>query len=117
MLLCFELSMPGRNSWNGRWSGEGRLYAKVENLGRSQKAERRGNDIIEHQPYAYNWDDGWGARVEVSEVDVREARRIRNKTQGFCGYDWMVKSILFYGEISTEKERKERQANAEVAVT
>lgn len=26
MILSFTLSMPGRSSWNGRWSGETRRY-------------------------------------------------------------------------------------------
>ena len=29
MMISFDLSMPSNNSWNGKWSGEGRLYAKV----------------------------------------------------------------------------------------
>jgi len=97
--------MPFRNSWNGRWSGEGDLYAIVKNLGRSQKAGRRAKEVIENQPYRYNWDDGWAACVKVYEIDVKEARRVRNKSKGFCGYDWMVDSILIYDMISTAKER------------
>jgi hypothetical protein len=28
----FTLSMPGRSSWNGGWSGEGRHFAIVRTL-------------------------------------------------------------------------------------
>lgn len=108
MTLSFELTMPGRNTWNGRWSGEGQIYAIVKNLGKSQKAERNGKSIVEGGPYGYNWDDGWRARVTVREVDVKEARRVRRQSKGFCGYDWMVDSIINYGNIQTAKERKER---------
>lgn len=62
--IIFTLSMPGNNSWNGRWSG-----------------------------------DGWRAAVEAKEADTQAARRIMSKSNGFCGYDWMVRSILSDGDI------------------
>ena len=107
MTICFELSMPNVNTWNGKWSGQDKLYAIVKNLGKSQRAERKGKEIIKKEPYSYYWDDGWSARVKVYKVDVKEARRIRNASEGFCGYDWMVASIVDYGAISTARERAE----------
>lgn len=29
MILCFELTMPNRGSWNGRWSEEGKSMRKL----------------------------------------------------------------------------------------
>lgn len=40
-IVVFELSMPGRSSWNGGWSGSSDYYGKVVSLGSSQKAHCR----------------------------------------------------------------------------
>lgn len=37
--LKFTLSMPGCNSWNGRWSGEGRDYNIVTKVATKKKQE------------------------------------------------------------------------------
>ena len=97
MILCFELSMPGRNSWNGRWSGEDRLYAVVKNMGKTKKAAERSAKIIGSHGYSFR--DGWHACVSVKEVDAKQAAKIRRNSAGFCGYNWMVDSILTCGEI------------------
>lgn len=101
MILCFSLSMPGVSSWNGKWTGAGRLYAKVKNLGRTKKAEAKGNEIIANGPYGYNWDDGWSARISIHEIDAKEAAKIRKATRGFYGYEWMIDSIILHGHIQT----------------
>ena len=28
-MIVFTLNMPHRGSWNGRWSGEGKIYARI----------------------------------------------------------------------------------------
>lgn len=99
MILCFELSMPNNNSWNGKWSGEDNLHAKVVNLGKTKRAEAKGKEIIENGGYYYNFGDGWGANVSAREVNAKEGNKIRRKTKGFCGYDWMIDSIRFHGDI------------------
>ena len=91
MLVSFTLSMPGRGSWNGGWSGEGRPYVIVRNL-RKVGEKTLGS-------HHYHWGDGWSARVEVKQVDAKEARRLRKQSAGFSGYDWMVDSIIWHGEI------------------
>jgi hypothetical protein len=102
VILCFELSMPGCASWNGRWSGEGRAYLLVKNLGTSQKAKARGLEILQKRTFGYSWPDGWRASISVKEVTSQEARRLRKLSAGFCGYSWMVDSILRVGEITTD---------------
>lgn len=103
MILLFELTMPDVGSWNGKWSGAGRFYGKVVNIGRSKEAKDKGASILSDQPYRYRWDDGWSAGVKVSQVDAKEAARlrrvIRKADEGFCGYDWLVDSIIHYGDI------------------
>ena len=31
-ILCFILSMPKNNSWNGKWTGEKNLFARTKKL-------------------------------------------------------------------------------------
>lgn len=100
-IVVFELSMPNRGSWNGGWNGASNYYAIVKNIGASQKAAKRAQKLVEEGPYGYNFGDGWRAQINVREVGAAEARKLRAKTQGFCGYDWMVTSILAHGEIKS----------------
>jgi len=93
-VFVFELSMPGVNSWNGRWTGEEGYYAKTRNIPEADAAALRGY-------YSYNFGDGWRAGVTVRRVDGRAAAKIRKKSSGFCGYDWMIDSILRHGDIRT----------------
>lgn len=104
MTLSFTLSMPGRNSWNGLWSGEETLYAIVKSLGTTNKAKSKGQAILDQRYFSHNFGDGWRASIEVKEVTPSEARQIRKKSLGFCGYDWMVNNILSHGSASDKKE-------------
>jgi hypothetical protein len=96
--LAFILSMPGCSSWNGKWSGEGSLYAIIKSFG-SKKAQAKAEIILAARHYGYNFGDGWRAAVEVKRVEGSELRDIRKRSKGFCGYDWMVDSILADGAI------------------
>lgn len=83
----FILSMPNNNSWNGKWTGEGNNYSVAKRLTAKQAA--RLNDY-----YHYNFGDGWSAGITIRPAKQRE------KASGkFCGYNWMIDSILFHGEI------------------
>lgn len=99
MLLAFELSMPGTASWDGRWGGEGRLYARIVSVGRSQDAQAKAQAMIDTRRYSYDFGDGWVAAVDVRAVTPNEARRIRRDSKGFYGYDWMIDSIRRVGSI------------------
>jgi hypothetical protein len=90
MRLIAELTMPHNNSWNGRWSGENDKYTKEIKVGKKAVEKLKGN-------YYYNFGDGWGANVEIREAKLRE--KVTNK---FCGYEWMVQSILMHGEIRAD---------------
>lgn len=97
-LLCFELTMPGVASWNGRWSGEGRCHAKIRSVYKPNEKPffpTKDNSTS----FDYRWKDGWWARVNCRQVTSREAKKIREISDGFCGYDWMIDSILKYGKI------------------
>ena len=110
MKLIFKLSMPGNNAWNGKWSGEGNLYAKIRSVGTSKKAVEHAREIVRKGYYTYHFGDGWIAGIEIYELtSSTEARSINKRTRGFCGYDWMIDSILSDGEIKV-KERSVQHA-------
>ena len=100
MLICYELSMPRVNTWNGRWSGEGKLYTRI----RSYKKDK-GEKILTNGPYSYKWEDGWVARIAVRKVTAKEARKIRARSDGFLGYEWMIESVEQTGKISAPSRR------------
>ena len=90
----FRLSMPGNNSWNGRWSGEGRNYSIVKSLPATKVLALL--DGKDSRSWGYNFGDGWYASVTARIVPAGERLR---KSDGFAGYEWMVESILADGDI------------------
>lgn len=103
MKVSFELSMPGVNSWNGRWSGEGRKYVVVRTFGDSKKSRARILPLIDKGYFHYSFGDGWRAGVTVKQVESKEARQLIKRSAGFCGYDWMIDSIIYNGKIQTKQ--------------
>lgn len=99
-MIVFELTMPGVGSWNGKWSGAGKLYI------RTRKEHEVPKDYW-NKSFFYRWDDGWTACVSTIRMPIKEARKLERKSNGFCGYDWMIESIIEYGGIFTEQELKE----------
>ena len=106
MILAFTLSMPNIGSWNGKWTGINNLYARVINFGRGKEAEERAKQILGKGYYHYNFGDGWSAGITVKQVDAKEANKIRRASQGFYGYDWMIRSIREKGIIEVSEERR-----------
>lgn len=111
MLVAFELSMPNNNSWNGKWSGAERRYVRVLNVGATKKALAKWQAIIDRGQFTYSFGDGWCAMVTVSEVSADAARKLRKASVGFCGYDWMIDSIRYYGEIYGPANQKPSDHN------
>lgn len=103
MNVAFVLTMPGCGSWNGRWSGEGQLYAVVRKFGDSQKTQAK-LLALAGRSFSYSWPDGWRASIEVSTPTTKEARELRKNSKGFCGYEWMIESILARGKILADHE-------------
>lgn len=97
MTLAFLLSMPGNNAWNGRWSGDGRCYAVLKSFTGKRAASLK--ETLDGKRFGYNFGDGWYAAVTVKAVDAIEARQLRKSSNGFCGYEWMIDSILADGKI------------------
>ena len=94
----FELSMPNRGSWNGGWSGERDKCVKCRAL------PTKGNsNVKDGANHYYNFGDGWGASVSVKVVEGVKAKNQAIKgSKGFCGYEWMIDSILNNGKIITD---------------
>lgn len=97
----FKLSMPGRSSWDGRWSGEGGNYVIRREL--SSDALARLFDLAPgdvdltscRRIWTHRWSDGWLAQIAARVVSDDE---MYTKSDGFCGYDWMVENILKKGD-------------------
>lgn len=96
-MIVFTLTMPNVGSWNGRWSGEDKIYA------RTMKNCKVPKEVI-GKSFIHRWEDGWTACVSVEKVECREAQKIERKSDGFCGYDWMIESIIKYGEIRYRRD-------------
>lgn len=100
--IAFILSMPNVGSWNGKWTGEGNLYAVVKKF--TDRWFEKNKHKFMNGGY-YNFGDGWGASIDCKEVCSDEARLIRRRSKGFCGYEWMIDSLIWEGEILNTEER------------
>jgi len=96
-MLLFELTMPNVGSWNGKWTGEKNVYAVKSSLSKKQVTALLGDK--EQESWYYNFGDGWGVNISCRIVTSAEATRVMKRSSGFCGYEWMVTSIIKYGEI------------------
>lgn len=94
----FKLTMPGRRTWDGKWSGDDRNYTLVRDVDGDRAVQ------LDDQSWSYSWPDGW--RAEVSARVVRTSEMLK-PSHGFHGYDWMVASILRYGKIYADHEQPE----------
>lgn len=104
MLVSFELTMPSRASWNGRWSGEDRKYYVVKTLSArfiKNNPHLQFLNTTGRDGFYYRWEDGWAANVDVERIDAVQAKHRRKVSSGFCGYEWMITSILHKGVITT----------------
>lgn len=100
MLLCFQLTMPNNNTWEGKWSGDGKFYYEFRNVTKQKIEELDGKNFY------YNFGDGWGVNIRIEKIDASEKRKRQKISAGFCSYNWMINEILNYGRILTLEERK-----------
>ncbi len=100
--VLFKLSMPSNNAWDGKWSGgEDKSYTIVRRVDQDQldRLGRDGRSLLSGDGYwTYAFGDGWvaGVTTRLMAHEMKEP-----KSAGFCGYDWMVDSILRHGDIRT----------------
>lgn len=101
MKVSFQLTMPNNSAWNGKWTGADKLYYHVKTI-TSKAGKDRIMELLERKDWRswyYNFGDGWGAAVKMEIVEANEARRRAKQSSGFCGYEWMIDSILKHGKI------------------
>ena len=93
-MIVFRLSMPHRGSWNNKWSGESSEHVIVKR-DTQQLKELVGKD------FRFRWPDGWEALIEVLHFKStdKEFKDMLKRNTGFCGYNWMVRSIIENGKI------------------
>lgn len=121
MRVEFKLTMPRNNAWNGKWSGRQDNYLLHKEITGKKAVEiglrevemnyKHGFSVVSTKTnniknsWMYDFGDGWLARVNARIMDKGERK---SKSAGFCGYDWMVDSILRFDEILDTKGRVER---------
>lgn len=108
MILCFELTMPHANSWNGRWTGEDQGHYLFLSVGRTPGISQKRALELNGKYFTYRFGDGWVAGITVELIEGAEKRRRAKVNAGFCGYDWMVESIRTWGLILTSDQIKQR---------
>jgi hypothetical protein len=92
--------MPNVGSWNGRWTGDEKYYAVIRNYPKSKEEDIK--KILDTGYFHYSFGDGWSAGINVRQIDTKESSKIRRKSSGFCGYEWMIDSILKNNKIICE---------------
>ena len=92
-IVCFELTFPNRGSWNGHWSDEREGHCLFKKMKEKEAQKYNGRD------WYYNFGDGWCANISATINDAYTTRFLKRKNGGFCGYNWMVDSIMAYDEI------------------
>jgi len=86
----FRLTMPGKNSWNGKWTGEDKIYVIYKTLTK-KKVEQLGLTTTS-KSFCYSWDDGWRADVRTRILEKGEKKKNkRNKIR----LKWIVLSINY----------------------
>jgi hypothetical protein len=99
--------MPNSGSWNGKWTGDGNFYARCRTV--SPKLSKVVLNDQESRSFYYNFGDGWGANVEVKKVTSAEKKKIEKNSKGFCGYEWMIDSIIQYDTIIDSSDIKKNK--------
>ena len=94
--------MPVVGSWDGKWTGADDYHAIVRYV-----RDEKGRKVLSNTLYDYDFGDGWVARIAVRPVAAYEMNTIREKSAGFCGYEWMIDAIIYEGEIFAPSGPKE----------
>lgn len=98
--LLFSLSMPNPPSWNGKWSLAHEKHTRARSFTDAEFDNLPKNIVGTH---SYRWNDGWTAQIDVTVTDSAQAkeRHLKNSA-GFCGYDWMINSLIDCGKIQSK---------------
>ena len=96
MRVEFRLSLGHPPSVRHPTDRRGKNYTIVRTL-RADEAKQVGTH------WCYRWPDGWVAYIDAREMKKGERAK---KSDGFCGYDWMVRNILRWGTPHCQHEWK-----------
>lgn len=102
--ISFELTMPNAGSWNGKWSGAEKKYYVIHSYSNKSQRPLELLNGDKSKSFYYNFGDGWGANVRMELVNYKEARQRKKVSAGFCGYEWMIDSIMKFGKIQIEEK-------------
>ena len=97
MKIVFEFDFVRVGSWDGKWSGEGKVFARVLDLSSAEAEKIVADDSL--VVFLYDFGDGWTGRVRAHAEDDVRAALYETQSEGFCGYDWMIASIMSKGKI------------------
>ena len=98
MILCYRLIPPEIHPTTGHLVDEDRQYLVVRDHHRDGTIARA-TEILAKSPFSFESDQGWKARIIVTEIDRCEAWKLRRSSSGFCGCHWMINSIWEHGAI------------------
>jgi hypothetical protein len=90
--------MPSVASWDGKWTGADRNYTVVRWV--PDHAEDNFMDGRSTKSWCHHWEDGWCACVTAHIVSTDGHQ---NKSDGFCGYDWMIDNIIRWNATEAPK--------------
>ena len=97
--IAFILSMPNVGSWDGKWSAAKDVHCIIKTL-KNQDVDKLFDKMPrQERNFYYNFGDGWSANVKVIPIGPEHRKYLEKNNKGFCGYDWMVDSILKHGKI------------------
>lgn len=102
--VAYVLSMPNKGSWDGKWTGEKDVHVRCRKI-----CDKAWNNRVTKEPelagksFYHDFGDGWTAKIEVKEVTEKEARALKKRSVGFAGYDWMIASLIYSGDIHYEQ--------------
>lgn len=96
-MIVFKLTMPNVGSWNGKWTGDQCLYVRTMD-------ERKVPKELWGKSFYYLLEDEWAACVSVERMSAKDAVKLERKSKGFCGYDWMIETLVKDGYIHTDYE-------------
>lgn len=95
--LVFELTVPRAGSYNGKWSQADKRHILVRDVPITRYRYKYSD--FDNKTWTYNFGDGWVASIKCTVCDRYVASEYRKISGDFCGYEWMVDSILNYDNI------------------